>query len=307
MFMKNKYILILIVIVIIAVGYIAINSGSEGKNESSATSSSSGSAVDNMTPVEEISHSHGLTVDISNPNILYIATHHGLLLLKDEKQLYRVGENEDDYMGFIPHPFKSNIFFSSGHPAAGGNIGFQKSEDGGYSWQKISDGINGPVDFHALTISSVDPDLIFGWYSGTLQRSTNGGKSWEIIQNTQFPIVSLAADTKDENVLYAASPQGLYMSKDKGVSFERLIDGFVSVIAINPSNSLSLVSFSEKQGLAKSSDAGRTWERINEDFNGETPLFTSYSKQNPEVMYLLTEKNSIYKSIDSGVSWNKIF
>jgi photosystem II stability/assembly factor-like uncharacterized protein len=303
--MNNKYI-IGIALIVLFIGAFFFFSQSSGKSEKQPNSSTNNSTSRELIPTDEITHGHGLAVDIADPSKLYIATHHGLLLLKNEKELYRIGESEDDYMGFSPHPNDANVFFTSGHPSFGGNLGFQRSDDGGFTWKKVSDGVQGPVDFHAMTVSPVNPDLIFGWYRGALQRTTDGGKNWEIVQNTQFPVVSLAADTKDENIVYAASPQGFFVSKNKGTSFDRLFEGFVSVISINPSDSQQLLSFSEKKELAKSDDSGKTWEIINENFSGETPLFIAFNRQKPEIVYLLTEKNSIYKSIESGGSWEKV-
>lgn len=301
--MKNKYIIGIIVAILLIGGFFLLSQPS-GNQQSSSSNNKSTSG--NLIPIDAITHGHGLAVDVADSDKLYIATHHGLLLLENEKNLYRVGEKEDDYMGFSPHPSNPKVFFTSGHPSFGGNLGFQRSDDGGFTWKKVSDGAQGPVDFHAMSVSPVNPDLIFGWYQGALQKTTDGGENWEIVQNTQFPIVSLAADTKDENIVYAASPQGLFVSRDKGASFDSLFDGFVSVIAVNPSDSQHLLSFSEKQGFAKSNDSGKTWEKINADFAGETPLFIAFNRQNPEIVYTLTEKNSIYKSTDSSLTWNKI-
>ena len=94
----------------------------------------SGSA--NVSEEPELAHAHGLAVDVANPNRLLIATHHGLLQLENESSLSRVGTARDDYMGFTPHPSDATTFFSSGHPVRGGNLGFQKSTDGGISWTK---------------------------------------------------------------------------------------------------------------------------------------------------------------------------
>ena len=301
--MKNRYIFIGLFVAIGVIGFLFLNQQKDGSNTPLAQKNSSSSA---LIPVTEITHGHGLAVDVLDPKKLYIATHHGLLVLINEKDLYRVGESNDDYMGFSPHPTNAKIFFSSGHPATGGNIGFQKTEDGGFTWKKVSDGVNGPVDFHAMAVSPVNPDLIFGWYHGDLQRTTNGGEDWEVVQNTQFPIVGLAADTKDENIVYAASPQGLFVSKDEGASWDQLLDGFVSVVAINPQNPQQLLSFSEKEGLARSNDSGKTWGRVSETLQGETPLYIAFDTQKPENSYLLTEKNSIYKSTDNGMTWEKI-
>ncbi len=258
----------------------------------------------NLIPVNSISHGHGLTVDVEDANKVYIATHYGLLVLVNEKDLYQVGRNTDDLMGFSPHPTNPKIFFSSGHPSTGGNLGFQKSEDGGIIWKKISDGLDGPVDFHTMAVSPVSPDLVYGWYKGDLHITTDGGRTWEKFP-TSFQIVQLAADTKDESIVYVATPQGLQKSTDKGQTWQFLFDGFVSAVAIAP-QSQSLLSFSKKFGLARSNDGGKTWERIVQSFNGETPLFISFYRQNQEIVYLLTEKNTLYKSADGGNNWNKI-
>lgn len=298
--MKNKNIYLIVgVIILLAVGFIFLSSS---KKETGPQTT----VKQDLIPIDSITHGHGLSVDVEDSNNVYIATHHGLLILKNDKDLYQVGNKKDDYMGFSPHPTDPKIFFSSGHPETGGNIGFQKSDDGGFTWGKVSDGVDGPVDFHAMAVSPVNPDLIYGWYRGAIQRSTDGGKNWEIVSMTKVPIVNLAADPKDENIIYATSPQGLMVSKNRGKDWSTLLDGFVSTVAINPKDSQKLLVFSEKQQLAESSDGGQTWEKIDVDFNGETPLFISFNKQKPETIYTLTEKNSLYKSIDSGNTWSKI-
>ncbi len=300
--MKMNKIVLIVLALIVIVGFFFLTQ----KSNKSSVNQEVKPISKELIPISEITHGHGMSVDVTDPNIIYIATHHGLLELKNEKDLYQVGSAKDDYMGFSSHPTDGKIFFSSGHPETGGNIGFQKSVDGGFTWNKVSDGTNGPVDFHAMTVSPANPDLIFGWYQGAIQRSTDGGRNWEIVSRTNVPIVNLAADPKDENVVYAASPQGLMVSKNKGKDFTTLFDGFVSVVAINPNNSQKLLSFSEKNRLAKSSDGGQTWEKLGETFSGETPLFISFNKQNSEVVYTLTEKNSVYKSSDGGNLWSKI-
>ncbi len=294
----NKKIILALLVTVTLFGTILLS-------QRKATDKKGLSASKDLIPVSSITHGHGLAVDAIDSKKLYIATHHGLLVLKNEKDLFQVGTVGDDYMGFSPHPTNANLFFSSGHPSAGGNIGFQKSVDGGFNWKKLSDGIDGPVDFHAITVSPVNPNLIFGWYQGAIQISTDGGQSWEVAGNTKAPIIGLAADPKVENIIYAASPQGLMVSRNKGKDFSILFDGFVSTIAVNPADSKQLISFSEKYKLARSNDSGKTWEPAKENFNGETPLHTAFDRQSPEIVYILTEKNSIYKSMDGGDTWKK--
>ncbi len=276
------------------------------------TNDGSGKSSNTLTPEQEITHGHGLAVDVQDPIKLYIATHRGLLVLINDKDLYRVGASDDDLMGFSPDPTDAKVLFSSGHPSTGGNLGFQKSEDGGFTWNNVSDGADGPVDFHTMAISRVNPNLIYGSYQGSLQRSTDQGKNWEIVNSDLRPIY-LTADSRDENVVYAATTdgQGLLVSRDQGATWTplspELQGGFVSAVAIHPQDSKILLTFSEKlKGLGKSTDSGTTWTKLNEGFSGEIVLFVAFSVINPSVVYALTEGNKLYKSTDVGETWAKI-
>lgn len=301
--MNKKYLIGGFVIILITLGFVL--SSSEKDNSNQQTTSKS------LTPVNSITHAHGLAVDVADTSKVYIATHHGLLVLQNDKDLYQVGDKKDDYMGFSPHPSESKVFFTSGHPSFGGNLGFQKSEDGGLSWRKVSNGLEGPVDFHAMTVSPANPNLIYGWYRGKLQRSSDDGSNWETFP-TNFVIISLIADPKDENVVYATTPQGqgILVSKNKGQDWqplsEELQGGIVSSLAIHPQDSQSMFSFSEKLKLARSSDGGKTWQKMKESFNGEEVLFIVFARQNPSLVYALTHTNSVYKSTDNGNIWGKV-
>lgn len=262
-----------------------------------------------LTPVDAISHAHSISMDSSNSNELYIATHYGLFVLVDDKDLYRVGDSTDDYMGFYPHPTEVDVFYSSGHSSFGGNIGFQKSEDGGVTWAKISDGVGGPVDFHTMTISPVDPNLFYGWY-GKLQRSTDAGQNWEVVDTTLSGVISLKAAIGDASTLFAATNTGLLVSTDQGSTWSSAssqLDGAViTALATHPTDSQILLSFSSRLGLAKSKDGGETWETIPADFGGKTVNQMVFSPTVPDIIYVITNANSIYKSTDAGGTWTSV-
>lgn len=297
---------ILAVMAFIATGCAASNGESTQEPTVSRTKSVSQAEASKpiLNPVDGISHAHGLAVDAADSSKLYIATHHGLLVLEDDKDLYRIGDIQDDFMGFSAHPRRPNIFFTSGHPQRGGNLGVQRSDDGGMSWTKLSDGVSGPVDFHSMTLSAANPSLMYGWY-GALQRSADAGKNWELVRTSLSQVISVTADPHDENVVYAGTQGGLQISRDKGETWssfsEQLSGEPVTAVAVDPVNDQNMLSFVASQGVLRSNDGGQIWESVSNDLG--IVLYFAYDFRSPNTVYALNKGNSIYKSIDGGSNW----
>ena len=295
--MKNKTKLIAVSILVLALIFSLFLFS---KNSAEKTSESV------LTPVDSVKDIHGIAVDVTDENKLYLGTHYGLVLFENGK-FYRVGESETDFMGFNVHPKDPNVFYSSGHPKWGGNVGFQKSDDGGTSWNKISDGVNGPVDFHSITVSPVDPNLIYGWHQTSLQRSLDGGTTWELVRSNVPQVVSLHADTEDENKLYAVTVAGILKSEDRGERWNPVFTEFTenvpTALAVNPKDSKKIMLFTRKDGLLLTSDGGENWDVIDEDFGGDVVIYFAHSPQNPNKVYTATHKYGIYSSSDGGKTW----
>ena len=87
--MKNKVlpIFLFVLIVIAAVYALSISKGHK------KTVTPEASVSKNLIPATEITHGHGLGLDPNDTSKLYIATHHGLYLLKDEKNLFEVSRS----------------------------------------------------------------------------------------------------------------------------------------------------------------------------------------------------------------------
>lgn len=255
-----------------------------------------------------LKHVHGFAVDNTDSNRLLIATHHGLLEFADGT-LSQIGTTTDDLMGFTPHPTDPSVFFSSGHSTRGGNMGFQKSSDGGKTWEKISNGVNGPVDFHSMTLGTANPSLVYGYF-GHLQRSKDSGITWEMAKGSIQPY-SLSTNPKMENVLYGATQNGVMISEDYGDTWRSLSSelegGSVSIFSLNPDGTQALAFSQILGGLAKSTDVEMTWRKINENFGQSAVIHIAYSKTAPSIVYALTQANAIYKSTDEGETWLKVY
>jgi len=298
--MQKKYLIGGGVIALLFLGLFLFSSrsGSQGNN-----------SQDVLTSVSSFSHSHGMAVDINDAEKVYIATHEGLYLLQSDKDLFQIGKVRDDLMGFSPHPTEAKTFFSSGHPLRGGNIGFQKTTDGGVTWTKVADGLGGPVDFHAMAVSQVNPNIVYGSFGGKIQRTNDGGLSWKFTEGS-VQAISLSSDPKNENVLYASTQNGVQVSRDGGDAWQNiskeLEGGAVSVFALDPFSTYVLAFSQTLGGMGKSTDGGTTWQKVQESFGTEAVLYLAFSKSQQGTVYALTSGNSLYKSINGGDAWKKV-
>ena len=245
-------------------------------------------------------HIHGLAVDRQDPNQLLIATHHGLFRagLDGNAQLISVVQ---DFMGFNPHPSDPDILYASGHPAAGGNLGFIMSGDRGVTWEQISPGVNGPVDFHQMTVSPADPQRIYGAY-GELQVSDDAGKNWQMVGLLPEGLIDLAASAKDKETLYAATKTGLLQSADGGRSWEAVIDGPpVTMVETTPDG--RLFAFVLGTGLVQPAATSPDLKVVSSDWGERYILHLAVDPANPDRMFAATQDGSMLASTNRGESW----
>lgn len=273
-----------------------------------ASSKEQETPTSNSTSDITLQDAHGLAVDRKDSTKVYIATHTGLLAMSNDADLQRVSEAQDDYMGFSAHPTDATTFYSSGHPSGGGNIGFQKSTDGGKTWQKVSNGAGGPVDFHTMTVSQADPNMIYGVYRGQLQRSSDEGKNWELVSAANIGnIITLATDAASKDTLYAGTTNGLYVSQDKGSNWSKAggLDGAVTAVSVSTTDSKTIVAYADGRGLMKSSDGGTSWTNL-KGYTGNMVMQLAADNQNPSTLYLINQSLEIHKTTDSGETWTKV-
>jgi len=265
-------------------------------------------------------HVHGLAVDRGDSSRLYIATHHGLLVLQNDgstklttgSELTLVGRSRDDFMGFSPHPSDPNVLFSSGHPKGGGNLGFLKSEDAGVSWKKLSNAnLQGPADFHTMMAHPANPDHIYGWYRLRVHRSLDGGRTWEVMAKQPPEALSFAGDPRDENVVYLGTIGDLLMSTDRGETFSGVTDAFendvVFDIEADPSGSLYLATRdSGIQRVTQRFDGGVIVETVGKIPDNDVPEHLALDPKNAAMMYVFGESHALWKSADGGKKWQKV-
>ncbi|OOG28133.1 hypothetical protein B1C78_02130 [Thioalkalivibrio denitrificans] len=264
-----------------------------------------------ISALAERTHFHGIAVARHDPSLIYLATHHGLYGMSPDGGAWLISDHEDDLMGFTTHPQADKLLFASGHPAQGGNLGFIVSDDAGRSWEKRADGVDGPVDFHQMDVSKADPDVIYGVYRG-LQRSTDGGHSWERVGRQPDGLISLAASARDVNTVYAATQQGLWKSTDAGRSWtSRAHPEPRPVSKVHVTDDGQIQAFIVGVGLVRASENDLEWEIISRDFGPRVILHMDVDPADPDRMYAVmvdtqARQQSIWRTRDGGRNWSRV-
>lgn len=264
-----------------------------------AMRSSAGEVVP-MSNLAKQTHIHGLAVDPLDGTRLLIATHHGVFSAGPNGKAERISAVQD-FMGFSPHPRDPRLLSASGHPAQGGNLGFVASSDQGRTWTQISPGANGPVDFHQMTISPADPSTIYGAFRG-LQLSRDGGRTWNVAGPEPEKLIDFTASAKSSDDLYAATEVGLFLSKDAGKAWRRILEGApVSLVEVTSDG--TLFAFVIGRGLVRAAEDDLTFTTVSEAPRTPPLVHLTVDPKNPDRLFAAAGRGQVLKSVDQGHTW----
>jgi photosystem II stability/assembly factor-like uncharacterized protein len=259
--------------------------------------------AESLQELAEHTHYHGVAFNLGDGDAeLLIATHHGMFAVMKDGSTAQISPTHD-FMGFSPDPANRLRYFASGHPAGGGNSGFLESRDGGVTWSHLSDGLNGPVDFHGIAVSAVDPKVVYGTFGG-VQTSRDGGLTWKMSGKSPDGLVQLAASSAEPQKIFAATKRGLKVSDDWGATWSNVVFSGEIVTAIRIEADGTAYAFVLGHGFAGSTEANLTnWELLSHAFGRMIPLHIAVSPRNPEHLIVSTQTSDLLESFDGGKTW----
>jgi photosystem II stability/assembly factor-like uncharacterized protein len=250
-------------------------------------------------PVAGFTDVHGIAVDPEDPDVLYVATHHGLIRGKDGTW-ERVGSMQDDLMGFSMHPDDNGTFWTSGHPRGGGNMGVRHSTDGGFTWTQLS--LDG-VDFHAMTVSPADPDVVWGAWRGSVYHSTDGARTWQTYPDAPAAR-SLTAHPTERDTLFATTQAGIERSTDAGRTWQPFAEVPAFGLAIAASDPGVLYA-GIAGGVSRSTDGGATWQTL--PLRTSAPVgFLAIHPGDASDVWAATYATGIRRTTDGGQTWTEL-
>jgi photosystem II stability/assembly factor-like uncharacterized protein len=169
-----------------------------------------------------------------------------------------------------------------GLTSGGPGSGLYKTTDGGKHWNNLTrnpglpQGVFGRI---GVTLVASHPDTLYAIFQaedGGVFRSADAGKTWKRVNNEMklrqraFYFMTVFADPKDANTVYAPQVDALWVSHDGGRTFTKLHTPMADnhTLWINPDNT-SLLLEGNDGGVTVSTDGGKTWSTENNQPTGQ--------------------------------------
>lgn len=245
-----------------------------------------------------------------------------------------------------PHPTNPRIIYAG---TAGGGV--WKSNDAGTTFNPIFD--DHAQSIGAVALDPNDPDKVIYVGTGEtwtrnsvsvgdgLYKSVDGGTNWKKIGlEASERIANIAVNPQNSQEIYAAvlgalwsdsEERGVFKSSDGGATWERILYVDASTgcadFAMDPENpnilyasmwefrrtAWSFESGGDNSALYKSTDAGKTWNKIHNGFpEGKLGrLAIAVAPSDPNILYTVIEaeedkRKGLYKSEDAGANWKQL-
>lgn len=244
------------------------------------------------------------------------------------------------------HPTNSRIVYAG---TAGGGV--WKSSDGGTTFNPIFDDYCQSIGAVALDPNDPDNTIYVGtgetWTRNSvsigdgLYKTTDGGANWNKIGFEKSErIANIIVNPNNSQEIYVgvlgalwgdSEERGVYKSSDGGATWEQLLyvdpKTGCADLAMDPTNpnvlyasmwefrrtGWSFESGGDKSALYKSTDGGKTWNKIHNGFpEGKLGrLAIAVAPSNPNVLYTVIEaekdeRKGLYRSNDAGASWEQL-
>ncbi len=204
-----------------------------------------------------------------------------------------------------------------------GGIDLWGSDDGGSSWNQISNWYNAQgyqyihADIHAVAFDPSNPDIVYVGTDGGVFKSTNGGFNWSEKNNnlnvTQFYYGAVSPDCR---TLYGGTQDNGTLKSSNSLSWGSVLGGDGGAVEIDFNTPTTVFMEYVKLAIFKSTNGGVT---INKAMTGiptgsgfwdgttDRTLFISPFTMDPnDSKILVAGTYRIWKTTNSGSYWNAI-
>jgi len=189
--------------------------------------------------------------------------------------------------------------------------GVLRSVDAGASFQQQVKGLN-DLSADRLSMDPMNPAriLAISGFGSRLYETKDGAETWTSVTSPQKEVADIKIHPLNSTLVVAAgrSP-GIAVSTDGGTSWIKRspFGAAASVLALDPKNTETLYVApgheGAEQGIAKSTDLGRTWKRMNSGLGRRSISAIWVDQKNSSILLAGTGSGSIFRSTNGGQDW----
>ena len=194
-----------------------------------------------------------------------------------------------------------------------------RSTDGGFEWKQLTNGLDHKNALSAIQISPsyhLDKTMFVSSKGDGIYRSQDGGNSWtrasKGLGDLGIGLLSVYPGYHSDKIVLAAGTKGgLYRTRDGGDNWDQVIEDGTQITAVAFSQGLGkdyVVAGSHQGALYLSTDSGDAWRQIYRIPNAGalTSIAVSPSFSSDNTFFVGTEKNGVFKTVDSGKSLTEV-
>jgi photosystem II stability/assembly factor-like uncharacterized protein len=271
----------------------------------------------------------------SNPDILIAGV--GNVTYPDGSGVYLSTDGGATWQRTLDAYVINSVEISSSKPSIAYAGNFQetyRSEDGGWTWNKVSpasggwgpDGILGgqPIDYQ---VDPRNPDRLFAnAYGGGNFLSEDGGSTWVDASQgyTGSMVRDLLVDPTSPAHIFAAARSGIFVSRNGGKSWSGLANAPFKIndwhaVAIDPRDPQKILSeITCQRSIVRSTNGGNSWSTVNQAPERVGWRVIQFAPSDPDIVYAGSagfyscgsfDNNQpaigIQVSTDGGASWTE--
>jgi len=193
-----------------------------------------------------------------------------------------------------------------------------RSVNAAATWSPVNQGLQSIV-VASLAVDPANPSRVYAGTARGIARSLDGGVTWDpAIAVAPMPrlfnlgptiaiglVLSIAIDPSDPDTIYAGTGQGVFKSRDGGVSWflnnTNLNTSSTRALVLDPATPTTLYSGGEF-GVYRSLDGATNWQTVNNGLGNQLVRALAISPATPATIYAATA-GGVYRSMDRGSNW----
>ncbi len=150
-----------------------------------------------------------------------------------------------------------------------------------------------------------------GSFGSGVYRSTDGGTTWTASRTglVNTFVRALACNPRYPDSLFCGTNDGVWLSVDGGVNWNRLLSTNQSVraIAIHPSRTATMYAATYGLGVFKSVNGGKNWSAINLGLANTNVRDVVLHPTKPDTLFAATSGGGgVHRSFNGGLTWSQV-